>query len=104
MKKINSEITREKLERYFDVTKQALQKAQIIIPKNTHLHKVAEDCKDMAQSYYDDAKYFKESGDWVNSFAALNYAHGYLDFGARMGVFDVEYNSKLFAVDSSNPS
>ena len=47
---------------------------------------------------FEDAKHFKEKGDFVTAFAALNYAHGFLDAGARLGVFDVKDN-KLFAVD-----
>ena len=34
----------------------------------------------------------------VNAFAALNYAHGWLDSGARIGLFDVK-DSRLFTVD-----
>ena len=37
--------------------------------------------------------------DYVTAFAALNYAHGWLDAGARIGVFDVNHDSKLFTVD-----
>jgi hypothetical protein len=35
----------------------------------------------------------------VNAFAALNYAHGWLDAGARLGLFDVDHDSTLFTVD-----
>jgi len=52
----------------------------------------------MAQRYFDDAKHFKSKGDFVTAFAALNYAHGFLDAGARLKVFDVK-DSKLFAID-----
>jgi len=34
----------------------------------------------------------------VTAFAALNYAHGFLDAGARMKLFDVK-DSRLFASD-----
>ena len=40
----------------------------------------------------------KKKGNIVNAFAALNYAHGWLDAGARLGIFDV-HDSKLFTVD-----
>jgi len=29
----------------------------------------------------------------------LNYAHGWLDAGARLGIFDVKGDSRLFTVD-----
>ncbi|MBI2670464.1 DUF357 domain-containing protein [Candidatus Woesearchaeota archaeon] len=91
-------ITEEKLNKYFKVTEKALKKVKIKIPKNVDLKKAAEDFLDMATRYYRDAKYFKEKGDYITAFAALNYAHGFLDAGARLKVFDVK-NSKLFASD-----
>ena len=93
------EIEDEKLEKYFDVTKRALEKVTIIAPKKTHLEKMAQDFFDMAQRYFDDANHFKKQGDIVTAFAALNYAHGWLDAGARAGLFDVERDNILFTVD-----
>ena len=58
----------------------------------------AEEVLDMAERYYSDAGHFKEKGDVVTAFAALNYAHGWLDCGARMGLFKVK-DSRLFTVD-----
>jgi len=52
----------------------------------------------MIERYTLDARHFEEKGDWVNAFAALNYAHGWLDAGARIGLFDV-HDSRLFTVD-----
>ncbi len=92
-------ITKEKLEKYFDVTGRALKKLKLICPEKTHLDKIAKDYLLMAQTYYDDAKHFEKTGDVVNAFAALNYAHGWLDAGARIGVFDVDHDSVLFTVD-----
>jgi len=92
------QITEEKLNKYFKVTEAALKKVKIKVPKNTNLKKVAEDFLDMAQRYFQDAKHFKEKGDYVTAFAALNYAHGFLDAGARLKVFDVKDN-KLFAIE-----
>lgn len=94
------QITREKLEKYFDVTGRALKKAKIADNKGIKdSKKHAEDFLDMAQRYYSDAKHFMEKGDYVNAFACLNYAHGWLDAGARIGLFDVGGDSELFTVD-----
>jgi len=92
------EITDEKLEKYFDITGQALKKAKENISKDSSKKEFAADFLDMAQRYYNDAKYFKEKDDYVNAFAALSYAHGWLDAGARIKLFDVN-DSKLFTVD-----
>lgn len=93
------DITEAKLKKYFQVTGKALKKAKIAAPKRTHLHKMAEDFMDMANRYYSDAKHFLKKEDFVNAFAALNYAHGWLDAGARIGLFDVGHDNKLFTVD-----
>ena len=90
-------ITDKKLNQYFSITKEALDKAKIAFDK-TRL-KQAEDFFDMAQRYYQDAQYFlKKKEDAVLAFAALNYAHGWLDAGARIGLFKVK-DSRLFTVD-----
>lgn len=92
-------ITQEKLEKYFKITKDALDKAKHSIPERTHLRKAAEDFLDMAKRYVKDAEYFEKKNDLVTAFAALNYAHGWLDAGARLGLFDVGHDSNLFTVD-----
>jgi hypothetical protein len=51
----------------------------------------------MVGNYLSDAKHFFEKGGWVNAFAALNYAHGWLDSGVRLKVFDV-HDDRLFTV------
>ena len=92
---MQKEISPEKLEKYFSVTKAALEEAKKA--PRTDKQK-AEQIIDMASRYYKDAKHFKEKGDWVTAFAALNYAHGWLDCGASLGIFKVT-NNKLFTVD-----
>jgi len=90
-------ITSQKLEKYFKVTETALEMAENSKNK-TSLGKERDDMLDMIKRYISDAKHFEEKGDFVNAFAALNYAHGWLDAGARLGIFDV-HNSKYFTVD-----
>ncbi len=96
---MSNTITQQKLDKYFDVTSRALKKAKIDGEKKIEWKKSAEDFLDMAQRYFSDAKHFREKGDIVTSFAALNYAHGWLDAGARLGFFDVEHDNELFTVD-----
>ena len=92
-------VTNKKLDKYFDVTGKALNKVKIAKQKEIKWKPAAEDFLDMARRYYDDAHYFRKKGDYVTAFAALNYAHGWLDAGARLGLFDVGKDSKLFTVD-----
>ncbi|HLC81387.1 MAG TPA: DUF357 domain-containing protein [Candidatus Nanoarchaeia archaeon] len=94
---MNSTITTQKLEQYFKITKEALD--QVKGNLDLERKKQAEEVLDMAQRYYDDANHFlAEKKDAVLAFAALNYAHGWLDAGARMGLFKVN-DSRLFTVD-----
>ncbi len=87
----------EKLEKYFSITNEALAKVKVAFDLTRK--EQAEDFFDMAQRYYSDAQYFFETKkDMVLAFAALNYAHGWLDAGARIGLFKVK-DSRLFTVD-----
>ncbi len=52
----------------------------------------------MVEAYVGDAAYFEKQGNLVNAFAAINYAHGWLDCGARLGIFKVK-NNKLFTIE-----
>ena len=92
-------ITEARLEKEFQVTGAALEEARkSITPRlGSQLHEAAKEILDMASNYYEDAKHFKEKGDWASAFGALNYAHGWLDAGARLGVFNVK--GGLFTVD-----
>ena len=79
-----------------DVTRRALEKAKVIAPEKSYAKRIAEDFLNMARSYYTDATHFAATGDLVNAFAAVNYAHGWLDAGARPGVFDVAGGTRPF--------
>lgn len=94
-----SEITKEKLDKYFDVTARALKKVKLISSPKIDSEKAGKEFLEMAKSYFSDARHFFEKGDYVNAFACLNYAHGWLDAGARLGLFDVGGDSELFSVD-----
>ncbi len=96
---MENQITNAKLDKYFDVTGRALKKARIAGFSRIDFKKAALDFLDMAQRYYSDAEHFRKKGDFVNAFACLNYAHGWLDAGARLGFFDVGHDNKLFTVD-----
>ena len=94
---MNNLITKEKLESYFKITKEALDMAEDKFDESRLAE--AEDFFDMASRYFSDAKHFYEDKeDAVLAFAALNYAHGWLDAGARIGLFKVN-DSRLFTVD-----
>jgi len=88
-------ITKEKIEKYTNLTSKALAIAKTSIAKGKE--KEAREIIEMVDCYLSDAKHFKEKDDFVNSFGCLNYAHGWLDSGARLKIFNVTDN-KLFTV------
>jgi hypothetical protein len=86
------------VDRDIGLTERALAKATIAAPKRSHLRKVAEDFVSMAQAYCKDAKHFRDKGELDKALANINYAHGWLDAGARLGLFDVGGDDQLFTL------
>jgi hypothetical protein len=88
----------EKLERDLEITRQALEKVRVVAPSRSYARRIAEDFLGMARAYYEDALHFKERNEPVKAFACVNYAHGWLDAGARLGVFDTGDDERLFTL------
>ncbi|MBS3079644.1 DUF357 domain-containing protein [Candidatus Pacearchaeota archaeon] len=88
-------ITKEKIEKYFKITNKALTLAKKSISKNKESE--AKEIILMVESYLSDSKYFEKNKDLINSFGAIYYAHGWLDCGARLKIFNVTDN-KLFTI------
>lgn len=86
-------------ERYLDLTKRALAKVKVAQSLSASQRAHAEDFLDMAQRYFSDAQHFFRQGMVAEALAAVSYAHGWLDAGARIGLFDVGGDSELFTVD-----
>ncbi len=95
---MNNIITEEKLKKYFEITGEAIEKVQSHEMDIDRIEE-AKDFLNMAVNYFSDAKHFlEEKQDAVLAYGALNYAHGWLDAGARIGLFKVK-DSRLFTVD-----
>lgn len=88
---LKNRITKEKISHYFSITSKALELAKSSIKKSRNNE--AKDIINMVESYLSDAKYFQDKGDYLSCFAAINYAHGWLDCGVRLGIFNVKDNS-----------
>ena len=94
----NDRITDEKITRYLATTEKALAKVKVIAPPRSFAFRMAENFLDMAKRYYADAQHSHATGDDVQAFAQVNYAHGWLDAGARLGIFDVGQDDVLFTL------
>ncbi|AGB05063.1 hypothetical protein AciM339_1198 [Aciduliprofundum sp. MAR08-339] len=92
------EIDDKTLHHYFEITRKAYEKVRISVPENSHLYPIARDFLGMARAYIEDAEYFRKKGDYVRALGAIYYAHGWLDAGARLGIFDVEDDHTLFTL------
>jgi len=92
---MDNEISEEKLAKYFKLTETALAEVKKNIISGREVD--AKEIIDMVSNYVSDAHHFEDKEDLVNAFAALNYAHGWLDSGVRLKVFDV-IDDRLFTV------
>src|SRR3989442_10459108 len=81
------------------LTEKALAQVKLAPPPRSHLRKVAEDFLGMARAYFEDARHFRERGELEKALANVNYAHGWLDAGARIGLFDVGGDDQLFTLN-----
>jgi uncharacterized protein len=92
---MNKEITLEKIEKYRKLTSEALALAKKNIAKGKE--KEAKEIIEMVECYLSDSIHFEKKEDLVDAYGCLNYAHGWLDSGVRLDIFDVK-NDKLFTI------
>ncbi len=93
-------VTSERIDKYLGLTAKALEKVSIIDEPGSDNHTKAEDILGMVNAYYSDAKYFLSEGRGDDAFAAINYAHGWIDCGVRLGYLDGKGDWKLFTLSS----
>ncbi|PSP22113.1 DUF357 domain-containing protein [Halobacteriales archaeon QH_10_65_19] len=87
-----------KTDQYEELLGDAVDAAEIAAPPDTPLGEAARDCEEMARSYLEDGRHFRDQDDLVNALAAFSYGHAWLDAGARIGLLDVPEEGHLFTV------
>lgn len=92
---MEDKITRQKIEKYYAITSKAAEIAKKSVNKTKKAQ--AAEILLMVECYLKDSQYFKGKKDYATCFAAINYAHGWLDCGARLKIFLVTDNT-LFTV------
>jgi len=90
---MEDKITYHKLKKYREIT----EKAFSIVKKNISKKGEAEKILEMVECYLSDSKHFEKKGDLVNAFGAIYYAHGWIDCGVRLKVFNVN-DDTLFTI------
>jgi hypothetical protein len=88
-------ITKPQLDKYRKITETAFSIAKKSIAKNKS--EEAKKIIEMVECYLSDSKHFEKKEDFVNAFGAIYYAHGWIDCGARLKIFDVS-DDKLFTI------
>jgi len=91
-------VTLERINKYLDLTAKAVAKVSIIGDKGTEDYAKAEDILGMVNAYHSDAKFFLDEGRGDDAFAAVNYAHGWIDCGVRLGYLDGKGDWQLFTL------
>jgi uncharacterized protein len=86
----------EKTARYRRLLGEALEDAKNTPGMDPLLEHIADDYRNMAESYYSDGLHFLEKDDPVNALVCFSYGHAWLDAGVRIGVFVVT-KKDLFA-------
>ena len=93
-------ISNARIQKYIGLTAKALDKVSIIDKLGTDNHSKAEDILAMVKAYHSDAKFFLEEGRGEDAFGAVNYAHGWIDCGVRLGNLDGKGDWQLFTLSS----
>lgn len=88
-------ITIEMIDKYRKLSTKALEiaKKNIVRGKEKEAAKIIE----MVECYLNDSKHFEKKEDLINAFGAIYYAHGWIDTGARLSIFDVN-DDQLFTI------
>jgi hypothetical protein len=92
---MEDKIEKSKIDKYRKITEEALEMAKKNIAKGKESE--AKEIIEMVECYLSDSKHFEKQGHLVNAHGCLNYAHGWLDCGARLRVFNVKDN-RLFTI------
>ena len=93
--KIKDKITNEIIMKYYKLSSKALIEVKKNIVKGRE--KDAFEIIKMVEAYLSDSKHFEDKGDLINAFGAIYYAHGWIDSGVRLGIFDVK-DDKMFTI------
>lgn len=93
-----TESLQERVERYRQLTEQALEKVSIKAVEGSKDFERAKGFLSMAENYFNDAKHFQEQNEPELALAAFSYAHAWLDAGVKAGFLDGKQDDRLFTL------
>ena len=91
-------LTRERVQKYLDITSRARKKATPLVEEDSQEGKKLVILLRMADDYSFDARHFLNNGDFVRAFGAINYAHAWIDAGVKLGFLDGHGDDVLFTL------
>lgn len=95
---MSTEVTPELIERYLSLTAAARAKATPLHPEGSEEAKRLATMMEMADSYASDAAWFRDNGDLVRAFGAINYAHAWIDCAVKIGLMDGHGDDVMFTL------
>ena len=93
----NSLLSVEKIERYLLITSKAREKATPITKSEDDEKKLSLMLR-MCDDYASDARHFLDSGNLIDAFGAINYAHAWIDAAVKIGFLDGHDDDILFTL------
>ena len=88
----------EKVAKYRELTRLALEKVELNTPKGTKENEMGKKLLEMAESYFMDGQYFEQGAKPLTALAAYSYAHAWIDAGVRLGLLDGKGDDRLFVL------
>ena len=80
--------------------KEVFPAIKLAVSEKSWLGEIGKEFMEMVSSYYKDAIHFYQKGEYLESFECLVYAWGWLDAGARVGIFEISKNVRRhFKID-----
>lgn len=91
-------VINQRLIKNLDILKEILAKAKLASENLNITNSTKGEFIDIIEKYIDNAENFFKKEDLIESFISLSYAHGWLDAGGKVGIFDLS-DLRLFKDD-----
>ena len=92
------ELNAELVEHYIGLTISALEQATPLVETGSEDGGRLASMTAMAKDYLADAEHFRDCGDLLRAYGAVNYAHAWIDAAVRIGFLDGHGNDDLFTL------
>lgn len=84
----NDVVSEDEMGRRMSITCDAVDSVRVTAPRGSQFGRLAESFLEMMRCYRSDAEYFKGCGDYVTGYAAICYAHAWIDCGCALGLLE----------------